>query len=128
MTNNRWVIAIAGVVIEIAFGAVYAWSVFRTPLATRFGWSISEVTLTFTISIVVLGITAFLGGILSSDRLWSSAHRTHAADERQLSRRASRNRHHHVGLYRFASCAFAAATTHQSSVDRRTEEIRTEEK
>jgi MFS transporter, OFA family, oxalate/formate antiporter len=63
MKNNRWVIAIAGVVIQVALGAVYAWSVFRTPLATRFGWTISQVTLTFTISIFVLGIAAFFGGI-----------------------------------------------------------------
>jgi MFS transporter, OFA family, oxalate/formate antiporter len=33
------------------------------PLANRFGWSISEVTLTFTISIFVLGIAAFVGGL-----------------------------------------------------------------
>src|SRR3954452_15944939 len=63
MTNNRWIIAAAGVAIQVALGAVYAWSVFRTPLATRFGWSISEVTLTFTISIFVLGVAAFFGGI-----------------------------------------------------------------
>src|SRR5437660_4969050 len=62
-TNNRWVIAIAGVFFQIALGAVYAWSVFRLPLAKQFGWSISEVTLTFTISIFVLGVAAFLGGL-----------------------------------------------------------------
>jgi OFA family oxalate/formate antiporter-like MFS transporter len=62
-TNNRWVIAIAGVFLQIALGAVYAWSVFRVPLAKQFGWSISEVTLTFTISIFVLGIAAFSGGL-----------------------------------------------------------------
>jgi OFA family oxalate/formate antiporter-like MFS transporter len=62
-TNNRWLIAIAGVFFQIALGAVYAWSVFRVPLAKQFGWSISEVTLTFTISIFVLGIAAFLGGL-----------------------------------------------------------------
>ncbi len=62
-TNNRWVIAIAGVFFQIALGAVYAWSVFRVPLAKQFGWSISEVTLTFTISIFVLGIAAFFGGL-----------------------------------------------------------------
>src|SRR5216683_2843165 len=62
-TNNRWIIAIAGVFLQIALGAVYAWSVFRVPLAKQFGWSISEVTLTFTISIFVLGISAFLGGL-----------------------------------------------------------------
>jgi MFS transporter, OFA family, oxalate/formate antiporter len=36
MTNNRWVIAIAGVVIQIALGAVYAWSVFRTTAGEPF--------------------------------------------------------------------------------------------
>src|SRR6266404_8006022 len=63
MTTNRWGIALAGVVMQIALGAVYAWSVFRAPLAKQFGWSIPEVTLTFTISIFVLGISAFLGGL-----------------------------------------------------------------
>ena len=62
-TMNRWAIAIAGVFLQIALGAVYAWSVFRTPLSKQFGWSISEVTLTFTISIFVLGISAFFGGL-----------------------------------------------------------------
>src|ERR1700758_5415772 len=62
-TSNRWTIAVAGVFLQIALGAVYAWSVFRVPLSKQFGWSISEVTLTFTISIFVLGITAFFGGL-----------------------------------------------------------------
>jgi OFA family oxalate/formate antiporter-like MFS transporter len=62
-TNNRWLIAIAGVFFQIALGAVYAWSVFRVPLAKQFGWSISQITLTFTISIFVLGFAAFFGGL-----------------------------------------------------------------
>ncbi len=61
--TNRWSIAVAGVFLQMALGAVYAWSVFRVPLAKQFGWSISEVTLTFTISIFVLGIAAFFGGL-----------------------------------------------------------------
>ncbi len=61
--NNRWVIAAGGVFMQVALGAVYAWSVFRTPLVKQFGWSISEVTLTFTISIFVLGVAAFFGGL-----------------------------------------------------------------
>src|SRR5271156_5764332 len=60
---NRWFIALAGVLMQLALGAVYAWSVFRIPLARQFGWSISEVTLTFTISIFVLGVSAFFGGL-----------------------------------------------------------------
>jgi OFA family oxalate/formate antiporter-like MFS transporter len=60
---NRWVIAAAGIFLQIALGAVYAWSVFRIPLARLFGWSIPEVTLTFTISIFTLGIASFFGGL-----------------------------------------------------------------
>jgi OFA family oxalate/formate antiporter-like MFS transporter len=60
---NRWSIAIAGVLLQVALGAVYAWSVFRAPLMKEFGWSISEVTLTFTISIFVLGFAGFFGGL-----------------------------------------------------------------
>src|ERR1700738_1299993 len=62
-TINRWSVALAGVCIQLALGAVYAWSVFRLPLTKQFGWSISEVTLTFTISIFVLGVAAFFGGL-----------------------------------------------------------------
>jgi OFA family oxalate/formate antiporter-like MFS transporter len=44
VNRNRWLIAAAGVVMQIALGAVYAWSVFRIPLTTTYGWTISEVT------------------------------------------------------------------------------------
>ena len=60
---NRWVIATAGVVMQVALGAVYAWSVFRIPLTKAFGWTIPQVTLTFTIAIFVLGFAAFAGGL-----------------------------------------------------------------
>jgi OFA family oxalate/formate antiporter-like MFS transporter len=61
--TNRWGIAAAGFLMQMALGAVYAWSVFRVPLAKQFHWSIEEVTLTFTISIFVLGVSAFFGGL-----------------------------------------------------------------
>ncbi len=60
---NRWLIATAGVFMQIALGAVYAWSVFRLPLAKQFGWTIPQITLTFTIAIFVLGFASFLGGL-----------------------------------------------------------------
>jgi MFS transporter, OFA family, oxalate/formate antiporter len=63
MNGKRWGIALAGILMQMALGAVYAWSVFRTPLVKAFHWSISQVTLTFTISIFVLGVTAFFGGL-----------------------------------------------------------------
>jgi len=61
--TRRWGIAAAGFLMQVALGAVYAWSVFRVPLAKQFHWSIEEVTLTFTISIFVLGVSAFFGGL-----------------------------------------------------------------
>ena len=62
-SRSRWSIAVAGVLMQMALGAVYAWSVFRTPLANQFGWTIPQVTLTFTISIFLLGVSAFPGGL-----------------------------------------------------------------
>lgn len=62
-SSNRWGIAAAGFMMQMALGAVYAWSVFRTPLTDRFHWSIAQVTLTFTISIFMLGVSAFFGGL-----------------------------------------------------------------
>lgn len=61
--NKRWGIAAAAVILQIALGAVYAWSVFRKPLTAKFGWTIPEVTLTFTIAIFVVGFAAFFGGL-----------------------------------------------------------------
>ena len=60
---KRWRIAVAGVILQMALGAVYAWSVFRIPLAKQFHWTISQVTLTFTICIFVVGFAAFFGGL-----------------------------------------------------------------
>jgi OFA family oxalate/formate antiporter-like MFS transporter len=61
--NNRWLIAAAGVVMQIALGAVYAWSVFRIPLTKQYGYSVSQGTLVFEIAILTLGFASFLGGL-----------------------------------------------------------------
>lgn len=62
-STNRWGIALAGFFMQVALGAVYAWSVFRNPLIKQFGWSIAQVTWTFTICILVMGVAAFFGGL-----------------------------------------------------------------
>ncbi len=61
--SKRAGIAVAGVVMQVALGAVYAWSVFRIPLTQAFGWTIPEVTLAFTIDILVVGFASFAGGL-----------------------------------------------------------------
>ncbi len=66
--KSRWGMAVAGFLMQVALGAVYAWSVFRIPLTKKFGWSVTDVTLTFTICIFVLGVSAFLGGLWLNKR------------------------------------------------------------
>ncbi len=63
MTTNRWGVAAAGVLMQVALGAVYAWSVFRIPLTKAHGWTISEVTFAFELAILFVGFAAFAGGI-----------------------------------------------------------------
>jgi MFS transporter, OFA family, oxalate/formate antiporter len=62
-TPNRSIIALAGVLMQVALGAVYAWSVFRIPLNQTYGWTVSQVTVAFELAIFVLGFAAFAGGL-----------------------------------------------------------------
>ncbi len=49
---------------QVALGAVYAWSVFREPLAAAYGGaSVTAVNTTFSITIFTLGFAAFVGGL-----------------------------------------------------------------
>ncbi|MFJ7678553.1 OFA family MFS transporter [Peribacillus sp. NPDC097198] len=61
-TKNRWLIAVSAVGIHLSIGSVYAWSVFTKPLASEFGWDLTDISLTFSIAILFLGLSAaFLG-------------------------------------------------------------------
>jgi MFS transporter, OFA family, oxalate/formate antiporter len=61
-TAGRWGIAIAAVLVQLALGAVYAWSVFNKPLQTEFGWSKSEAVLPFEAAIGTIFIGTLIGG------------------------------------------------------------------
>jgi MFS transporter, OFA family, oxalate/formate antiporter len=61
--SNRWWLVVAGVFLQMALGAAYAWSVFRIPLSRQFGWTITQVTLTFNISWFFLGCASLAGGL-----------------------------------------------------------------
>src|SRR5260370_28380140 len=62
-TPNRLIIALAGVLMQAALGAVYAWSVFRIPLSQRYSWAVSQVSVAFELASLVLGFAAFGGGL-----------------------------------------------------------------
>jgi OFA family oxalate/formate antiporter-like MFS transporter len=60
----RWKIVLAGTAMQLALGAVYAWSVFRKPLVAELHASVTEVNLAFTTMIATLGLGAFVGGLV----------------------------------------------------------------
>lgn len=61
-SKNRWLIALSAVAIHLSIGSIYAYSIYQIPLKETQGWATSQVTLAFSIAILVLGFTAaFLG-------------------------------------------------------------------
>lgn len=63
-SKNRWLIALSAVGIHLSIGAAYAYSVYTMPLVDTMGWSISSVTMAFTILMVLGGGSAALFGRL----------------------------------------------------------------
>jgi MFS transporter, OFA family, oxalate/formate antiporter len=61
-TAGRWGIAIAAVLVQLALGAVYAWSVFNKPLQAEFGWTKSQAVLPFEAAIGTIFIGTLVGG------------------------------------------------------------------
>ena len=61
-TKNRWLIALSAIGIHICIGSVYAWSVLTKPIMEAMGFSLKDVTWTFSLAILFLGLSAgFLG-------------------------------------------------------------------
>ena len=63
MTTNRWLIAVAAVVMQVCLGAAYGWSVFVAPLVAMTGWTLTQVSLNFTLAIAFLGVGTIIGGL-----------------------------------------------------------------
>ncbi|HTY84339.1 MAG TPA: OFA family MFS transporter [Silvibacterium sp.] len=60
---NRWGIAVAAVIMQICLGAVYAWSVFVKPLVSTEHWTLTQVSLSFTINVFFIGVGTVIGGL-----------------------------------------------------------------
>ena len=60
--RNRWFIALAAIGLHISIGSVYAWSVLTRPIMADMGFTLSQTTWTFSLAILILGLSAgFLG-------------------------------------------------------------------
>ena len=76
---NRWVYAIAGVVILLFAGLVYAWSVLSGPIAAEFTqWTKAQLSLTFTLVMICFCIGCMICGftlkkISARTFVWASA-------------------------------------------------------
>jgi OFA family oxalate/formate antiporter-like MFS transporter len=61
---NRWWRVVGGLMMNIALGTLYAWSVFVAPLEKEFGWKRAQTSNVFTIAVVVFALTFIVAGRL----------------------------------------------------------------
>ena len=59
---NRWLIPPAALAVHLSIGQVYAFSVFKTPLVEHFDTKLTPIGIIFSIAIVMLGLSAAIGG------------------------------------------------------------------
>lgn len=66
--KNRWIVLASSIICNLCIGAVYAWSVFQKPLIGLFGWTPSEASLTFTITLSMMPIAMTIAGKIEQKR------------------------------------------------------------
>ncbi len=61
-TTRRWSVVVGGILINLALGVLYAWSVFRAPLQTEFKWDAITAFLPFSLAIAVFALLMIPAG------------------------------------------------------------------
>ena len=56
--GTRWILLVLGVILLLFLGLIYGWSVFRGALQTEFGWSDTQASMTFSISMMTFCLVA----------------------------------------------------------------------
>jgi OFA family oxalate/formate antiporter-like MFS transporter len=62
--TTRWLPVVGGILMNLALGALYAWSVFVLPLEKEFGWTRADTSWVFTIAIVCFALSFIVAGRL----------------------------------------------------------------
>ena len=65
---NRWSPVVGGILMNLALGSLYAWSVFVPPLEKEFGWNRAQTSWVYTIAIVCFALTFVVAGRLQDVR------------------------------------------------------------
>ncbi len=61
-TSRRWLVVVGGILINLALGVLYAWSVFRVPLAAEFKWDAMTANWPFSLAIAVFALLMIPAG------------------------------------------------------------------
>jgi OFA family oxalate/formate antiporter-like MFS transporter len=62
--TNRWLPVSGGILMNLALGSLYAWSVFVLPLEQEFGWTRAETSWVYTIAVLSFALTFIAAGRL----------------------------------------------------------------
>ncbi|AIQ10885.1 L-lactate MFS transporter [Paenibacillus durus] len=62
--NNRFLIVLGTIIMQMGLGTIYTWSLFNQPLVTKFGWQLSSVSTTFSITSFALAFATLFAGKL----------------------------------------------------------------
>ena len=65
-SGNRWVSLFVGTLMLLFLGLIYAWSIFKAPFHAIYeSWTVSQISMTFTISMTFFCLGAFAAGNLA---------------------------------------------------------------
>src|SRR5574342_1360339 len=59
---SRWWRVVGGLLMNLALGTLYAWSIFVAPLEKEFGWKRADVSTVFSIVVLVFALSFVVAG------------------------------------------------------------------
>ncbi|GAK42926.1 oxalate:formate antiporter [Paenibacillus sp. TCA20] len=60
--SNRFLIVLGTIIMQMGLGTIYTWSLFNAPLVSKFGWELSSVSITFSITSFALAFATLFAG------------------------------------------------------------------